>query len=482
MLVAEGIGKRFGATVALNEVGFTAEAGQVLAIVGENGSGKSTLMRILKGELLPDSGTVQLAGKPIASNDPRVLLVHQELAQCPHLTAAENIFLGLERGFTFSPKRRILEAQQILNDLGFDHISASAIAGTLPVSSRQVLEIARSIAQNAPLVLLDEPTSSLTSEEKTKLFRLIGRLREEGRLVVYISHFLEEVREISDQVLILRDGERILQQATGTLTDEQIVTAMVGRTISEIFPRSHRGYAPDAGLAPSIDVSGVSQADGRLNEVTLQAFPGEVLGIAGLQGSGRTELLRAIMGLDKVASGSITVQGNAVTHPTASWQQRVGFVSEERKVDGVHLDLSLTENVHLPSRRGMMVKDRVEDLAADDWLKRLSTKYAGTQNRVRELSGGNQQKVAFARLLNADCEVFLLDEPTRGIDIGSKTDLYREIDRVANEGKTVLMAGSYLPELLGICDRIAVMSRGSLVSVQRASTATPESILKDCLA
>ncbi len=482
MLVAEGIGKRFGATVALNEVGFTAEAGQVLAIVGENGSGKSTLMRILKGELLPDSGTVQLAGKPIASNDPRVLLVHQELAQCPHLTAAENIFLGLERGFAFSPKRRIQQAQQILNDLGFDHISASAIAGTLPVSSRQVLEIARSIAQNAPLVLLDEPTSSLTSEEKNKLFRLIGRLREEGRLVVYISHFLEEVREISDQVLILRDGERILQQATGTLTDEQIVTAMVGRTISEIFPRSHRGYAPDAGLAPSIDVSGISRADGRLKEVTLQAFPGEVLGIAGLQGSGRTELLRAIMGLDKVASGSIKVQGNAVTHPTASWQRRVGFVSEERKVDGVHLDLSLTENVHLPSRRGMMVKDRVEDLAADDWLKRLSTKYAGTQNRVRELSGGNQQKVAFARLLNADCEVFLLDEPTRGIDIGSKTDLYREIDRVANEGKTVLMAGSYLPELLGICDRIAVMSRGSLVSVQRASTATPESILKDCLA
>lgn len=482
MLVAEGIGKRFGATVALSGVGFTANAGEVLAIVGENGSGKSTLMRILKGELLPDSGTVKLEGLPVAPNDPRVLLVHQELAQCPHLTAAENIFLGLERGFGFSPKRRTQEAQRILNDLGFDHISAGALAGSLPVSSRQVLEIARCIAQNAPLVLLDEPTSSLTSEEKSKLFRLINRLKTEGRLVVYISHFLEEVREVSDQVLILRDGERILQQSTASLTDEEIVSAMVGRTISEVFPRSQRGHAPDSGNAPSVVLESLSRNDGRLKGVSLQAFPGEVLGIAGLQGSGRTELLRAIMGLDRVASGSVKVKGKAVMNPTASWKQHIGFVSEERKVDGVHLDLSLTENVHLPSRKGVVVKDRIEESSADEWLKRLSTKYAGPQSRVRELSGGNQQKVAFARLLHADCDVFLLDEPTRGIDIGSKTDLYREIDRVANEGKTVLMAGSYLPELLGVCDRIAVLSRGTLVSVQRAAEATPESILKDCLA
>jgi len=482
MLVAEGIGKRFGATVALKEVGFTASAGQVLAIVGENGSGKSTLMRILKGELLPDSGTVQLEGRPVEPNDPRVLLVHQELAQCPHLTAAENVFLGLERGFGFSPKRRIAEAQQILNDLGFDHIPASAIAGSLPVSSRQVLEIARSIAQNAPLVLLDEPTSSLTSEEKAKLFRLIERLKGEGRLVVYISHFLEEVREVSDQVLILRDGERILQQPTASLDDEEIVTAMVGRTISEVFPRSARGFAPDSGQTPSVDLAGVTRADGRLKNISLQAFPGEVLGIAGLQGSGRTELLRTVMGLDRVTSGSVLVRGRAVLNPTDSWQRQVGFVSEERKVDGVHLDLSLTENVHLPSRKGVVVADAKEHQAADDWLKRLSTKYASSHSRVRDLSGGNQQKVAFARLLHADCDVFLLDEPTRGIDIGSKTDLYRQIDRVANEGKTVLMAGSYLPELLGVCDRIAVLSRGSLISIQKASEATPESILRDCLA
>lgn len=475
MLEVTGVRKTFGATVALDAIAFTARPGHVLAIVGENGSGKSTLMRALAGETTPDLGQVTLDGRPVQKSDHRVFLVHQELTLCPHLTGAENIFLGLEKGILFSPAKRITAARKILEKLGFGHIDPSVRTGSLPVSQRQVLEIARAEARQAKVVLFDEPTSSLTASDKEKLYDLVSRLRERGLIILYISHFLEEVRAVSDEVLILRDGVKTAESAIGQITDDQILEHMVGRKISEVFPRSDR--TPGEII---LDLEGVTAKADRAKNVSLQVRRGEVVGLAGLNGAGRTELMRSIMGLDAVTSGRVKVKGNAPGGVGRMWSQGAGYVSEERKVDGLVIDLSIAENVDMPARRGLFRNPKVQAEKSKKWVEALRVKCETPDQPVGSLSGGNQQKVAFARLLHAECDLFLLDEPTRGIDVGSKADLYRQIDEAAARGCGILMTSSYLPELLGICDRIGVMNRGSLVSLVPASEATEASLLKDC--
>lgn len=474
MLEVKGVRKAYGATVALDGVSFKADPGRVLAIVGENGSGKSTLMKVLAGETLPDEGSVSWQGR--TGQAEKFFLVHQELTLCPHLTGAENIFLGLEKGFFFSPTKRIKAAKEILQKLGFGHIDPSVKTGSLPVSQRQVLEIARAEARNASIILFDEPTSSLTASDKEKLYELVARLKESGKLVLYISHFLEEIRAVSDDIVILRDGAKVAEGLIAEISDDEILQHMVGRKISEIFPRSER--LPGEVI---LDLNSVFAKNDKAKDVSFQVRRGEVVGLAGLNGAGRTELLRAIMRLDPILTGSVKVKGSGIPKVSQMWSNGAGYVSEERKIDGLVLDLTIAENIDLPAKRGLTRNPAKQSQATQKWVEAMRVKCENSDQKVGSLSGGNQQKVAFARLLHADCDLFLLDEPTRGIDVGSKADLYRKIDEAAARGCGILMTSSYLPELLGVCDRIGVMNRGSLVSLVNANEATQASLLRDCL-
>lgn len=476
MLSVTGLSHAFGPTVALQGVDFSALPGRVLAVVGENGSGKSTLLKILAGELRPRSGTVSWQGKPLGFPSP-VLLVHQELALCPDLTAAENVFLGLKRGPRYSASELQAKAQEILTGMGFPEINPSQVTRSLSVSQRQVLEIARSEARNAPVILLDEPTSSLTEADKAKLYTLIHRLKERGRVILFVSHFLEEVREVADDLLILRDGERVATGELSAFSDAEIVHHMVGRSVDDFFPRSEHPRGE-----PLLTLSHMTGQNHTPRNVSLEVCRGEVVGVTGLNGAGRTELLRTIFGLRRVVSGAIKVKQLPHLSPHAHWKSRTGFVSEERKLDGLAVDLSIAENLTMPTRSGLLSSPNRAAKASLPWIGVLGVKCHDPRQPVSSLSGGNQQKVAFGRLLHADCDLLLLDEPTRGIDVGSKIELYRQIDAAALRGCAVLMTSSYLPELLGVCDRIAVMNRGTLAGVHDARTVQATTLMKESIA
>lgn len=474
MLEAVGLHKSFGTTHAARNVSFAAHPGRVLALVGENGSGKSTIMRMVASELAPDEGSVLWNGQRLSTND--ALLVHQELAICPHLTAGENMFLGTIRGFGNNPKRLAQLARTILEDLGFHDIDPAKTAERLSVSQRQVIEIARSVVRDAPIILLDEPTSSLSETDKAKLYALIRRLKGAGKTILFISHFLEEIREVSDDALILRDGEAVIQAPIESLSNDDIVRHMVGRDITELFPRSARTVGD-----PILSLTDLTGQAGKPVHINLELRRGEVLGIAGLNGAGRTELLRTIMHLRAKQSGSCKVGAYSPKSIREMWRHGVGFVSEERKIDGLATDLSVGENLTMPTRVGIFNKPRQESEHAHHWIRELGVACQHPDQKLSSLSGGNQQKVALARLLHARCDIFLLDEPTRGIDIASKAEIYRQIDHAAKEGAAILMASSYLPELLGTCDRIAVMRQGELVRIFDAHAVTSEQLIMECV-
>ncbi|HWA87430.1 MAG TPA: sugar ABC transporter ATP-binding protein [Opitutus sp.] len=469
-LQLSGIRKRFGATIALAGVDFAVGTGEVHALVGENGAGKSTLMKILSGVHQPDAGSMTLDGQPFAPCDPLdgrrsgVLMVNQELAIAPHLTVVENIVLGAEpaRGLLRHAEARRI-ATEALAQLGRPDISLGARAGDLSVAAQQLVEIARALALGCRVLVLDEPTSSLAKRDVENLFRLVRRLRDQGQSIIYISHFLEEVQALSDRYTVLRDGASVATGATAATTADELARLMVGRQVDELYVRSPR--EPGEVILAVDDLAG----DRRPALASLELHRGEVLGIAGLIGAGRSELLRAIFALDPVRHGNVRV-GAAFgpASPARRWAQGVGLLSEDRKAEGLALNLTLSENITLPRLRWW---SRPSALAADTagWIERLGVRCAGPTQPVGELSGGNQQKVALARLLRNDAHVLLLDEPTRGIDIGAKQNIYRLIDDLANTGRAVLMVSSYLPELLGQCDRIAVMCRGVLGPARPAS-------------
>lgn len=460
-----GVRKRFGATQALAGVTLSVAPGEVHALVGENGAGKSTLMKILAGVHAPDAGEMWLDGRPFAPADPLdarragIVMVHQELAIAPHLTAAENIVLGAEpvRGGLIRPAELRRVAHDALAQLGRADLPLDAPAGALSVADQQMLEIARALALGCRVLVLDEPTSSLTRADAERLFALVRRLREQGRSVIYISHFLEEVQAISDRYTVLRDGATVGSGRTSATTPAELARLMVGRDVSELYVRSPR--APGAVALELRDFTGEHYPLG----AALTLRRGEVLGLAGLVGAGRTELLRAVFGLDAVRRGELRVgawSGRGLT-PPAAWARRIGFVSEDRKTEGLALALSVAENATLATLPRFL-RPAAQAAAARRWIERLGIRCSDPAQPVAELSGGNQQKVAVARLLHHDVDVLLLDEPTRGIDVGAKQTLYRLIDELAAAGKAVLLVSSYLPELLGTCDRIAVMCRGVL--------------------
>lgn len=475
-LVMQGVRKRFGSTVALDGVDLQLTSGEVLALIGENGAGKSTLMKILSGALQPDEGSVTLFGEtyqpdsPAAGRSAGIGMIYQELSLAPHLSVEENILLGIEpvTGPWIQRAERRRMASAALEELGVSDIPLTARAGDLSPARSQMVEIARSIASGCRILIFDEPTSSLTQDDMEKLFRLIRTLRDHGRSIIYISHFLEEVKAVSDRFAVLRDGCSIGDGNTVDTGTDRMAAMMVGREISDLYPRSPRLQGD-----PLLTLDHV-QAPPRLRNVSLTLHRGEVLGIAGLVGAGRTELLRAVMGLDPIIEGRINVDGRALIGSVHErWNEGLGMISENRKEEGLALNLSITDNLTLTALHargpiGLLSPARLSR-DAQQQAAALQLKYRSVQAPVQSLSGGNQQKVAIGRLLHHGSDVLLMDEPTRGIDIGSKAEIYKLIDQLTlgdpEHGippKAVLMVSSYLPELLGVCDRIAVMCKGVL--------------------
>jgi ribose transport system ATP-binding protein len=487
LLRIDGVHKRFGPTVALDGVGFELLRGQVHALIGENGAGKSTLMNVLAGALQPDSGVIEVDGRPYRPSSPLdasrqgIALIHQELSLCPHMTVTENIVMGREPSRFGLVDRAAAEAtaRDLVANFPHPELTPHRLVGDLPLAAQQVVEICRALASNCRILLMDEPTSSLQRADVERLFDLIHRLRSQGLGIVYISHFLEEVREIADVYTVLRDGRSVAHGAIADCTNQQLVAHMVGRPVENLFPARSRRQPGDVVLR--VDRL---EAPPAVRSASFELRRGEVLGIAGLMGSGRTEMVRAIFGLDPIAGGEVTVTG-AGALSSGSIPSRlvrgIGYLSEDRKGEGLALTMSLADNITMTRldacARGGFIRLADQREQAWRWMQALGVKAQTPRQPAVTLSGGNQQKVALARLLHQQADVLLLDEPTRGIDIGSKAQIYEVIARAADEGKAVLVVSSYLPELFGLCDRLAVMSRGRLTPARPIEDWTPESVL-----
>jgi ribose transport system ATP-binding protein len=485
LLRMTNISKHFGATRALNGVSLEVRPGEVLALLGENGAGKSTLMKILSGAQPPDSGSMELEGVPYRPRSPAsarragVAMIYQELNLAPHLSVEDNIMLGQEvsRGGWLLRGEQRPRVRRALALLGHPDLRPDTPVRQLSVAAQQLVEIARALVMDARVIVFDEPTSSLTSQDVERLFDVIRRLRQRGIGVVYISHFLEEVRQICDTYSVLRDGRSVGKGTLAGATESEIVSLMVGRSVEELFPQVP--HVPGEVLLNVEGLSGSRVPKG----VSLQVRAGEILGITGLVGAGRTEFLRCLFGLDAVRSGGVTMAEVPLPASTrGAIEAGLGYVSEDRKGEGLAQQQSIVDNLTLtrlaPYSRWGFLNLRCRRNAAQDWMRTLQVKARDPNQQISELSGGNQQKVALARILHQRARVLLLDEPTRGIDVGTKAEIYRLMGQAAAEGRAILFISSYFTELLAVCDRIAVMSRGRLRRVRPAHDWTEHSILQ----
>jgi ribose transport system ATP-binding protein len=483
------IHKRFGPTVALDGVNLELRPGEVHALIGENGAGKSTLMNVLAGLIQADEGEMSVEGAAYVPTNPLdarargIGLIHQELSLFPHLSVAENIMMGIEpsRFGVLDEKGIAQRTSEVLATFHHPEITPAARVSSLSIAARQIVEICRAIAARARIILMDEPTSSLQRDDVQHLFSVIRKFRDQGIAVIYISHFLEEVREIADTFTVLRDGRSVATGAIASVTDEELISQMVGRSISSLFPR--RTERPQTSET-ILDVRDLSAPN--LKHATFQLRRGEIFGVAGLMGSGRTELIRSLFAIDKPLGGSIEISGKTIAAGSGTTARRLsqkfGYLSEDRKGEGLAVTLSIADNVTMTrfaacSRAGWLnlAQQRKQTRAV---TASLSVKARAAEQQVATLSGGNQQKIALARLLHQDADILLLDEPTRGIDIGSKAIVYKTIAECADKGKAVLMISSYLPELFGMCDRLAVMSRGRLSPARPINEWTPETVMQ----
>ncbi len=481
-----GIKKSFGATRALRGVSLEVTPGEVHALIGENGAGKSTLMKILSGAHRADEGAMELASQPYAPANPHdarlkgVAMIYQELNLALHLTAQENILLGAESaraGWIDRPASRE-RARAALAQLGHGDLDLDRPAGSFSIATQQVIEIARALLTNPKVLIMDEPTSSLTQADTERLFETIGRLRGQGVSIIYISHFLEECRRVADRFTVLKDGESVGSGEMRGASLDHIVTLMTGREVKDLYPHTQHALG-EVVLA----VKAVRRAP-RLKRGSFQLRAGEIFGLAGLIGAGRTDLLRATFGLDQLQAGEVCVVGSpaAAATPRARWAQGIGFLSENRKEEGLMLTQSIADNITLTKQetfgRFGWINGRRQRATAQRWIEHLRVKCRDAAQPIRQLSGGNQQKVAIARLLEHPARIFLLDEPTRGIDVGSKAQIYELIGELASAGKAVVVISSYLPELLGLCDTIGVMCRGELCAVRPRAQWTEAEIMR----
>ena len=481
-----GVAKRFGPTVALGGVSLEVAPGEVHALIGENGAGKSTLMKVLSGAHQPDAGSLLLDGQPFKPSDPLharnsgVAMIYQELNLAPDLSVEENMLLGTEpqtMGWLRRGERRRL-AKRALEEIGQPDLPLDAPVRSLTIAQQQLVEIARALVGEPRVLIMDEPTSSLTRLDTENLFAVIERMSQRGVSVIYISHFLEECQRVASRFTVLRDGRSVGSGAMAGASLDEIIQLMVGRTVDEIYPHTSRAIGE-----PVLELRGVAGLV-KPSRVDLTLRAGEIVGLFGLVGAGRTETLRAVFGLDRLAKGSVSVFSHEATRSTPAKRlaNGVGLLSEDRKEEGLLLGRSIADNLTLtrlgPVTRLGIVNSSAQAAAAGKWMDRLDVKALDAAQPVGELSGGNQQKIALGRLLHHEANILLLDEPTRGIDVGSKAQIYRLMNDLAGRGKAVIFVSSYLPELLGVCDRIGVMCRGELSEVRPVADWSESAIIR----
>ncbi len=483
----EHISKSFPGVKALDDVTFEVGRGEIHALVGENGAGKSTLMKILTGALRPDEGRILLRGEPVRIDNPSdaqalgISIIYQELSLIPYLTVGQNIFLGREpRGFLpgFIDWRELYgRAQALLDQFGLD-IDARTEVRFLSIAEQQMAEVAKALSLNADLIAMDEPTSSLTERETEVLFDLMRSLRDEGVSIIFISHRLSEIFEVCDRITVLRDGKLIGTAPTAELTEDEVVSMMVGREIDEMFPRT----ATERGRVV-LEVSGLSDGD-ELQSVSFKLHSGEILGVAGLVGAGRTALAETLFGIRHPVAGEVRIEGERVTinSPQKAIELGMGFVPEDRKQQGLFLNMAVRENIVISDLDEVaswgFLKFREVERLAQDYVNRLDVRTPSLRQRVRNLSGVNQQKVVIARWLTLKPRVLILDEPTRGIDVGTKAEIYHLLNQLARQGVAVLVISSELPEVLGISDRILVMHEGRITATLNRDEATQDAIMR----
>ena len=487
LLRMEGISKRFPGVKALDNVNLEVKAGTVHALMGENGAGKSTLMKCLFGIYNKDAGHIYLDGKEIdfksskEALDNGVAMVHQELNQALKRNVVDNIWLGRYpkvAGLMVNEHKMRVDTEAIFKELGIN-VDLYRIMGDMPVSQRQMVEIAKAVSYNSKVIVFDEPTSSLTEEEVEHLFEIINMLRDKGVGIIYISHKMAEIKRISDEITIMRDGQWVATKPAAELEMNDIIRLMVGRELTNQFPEKTNTIGD-----VSLRVENLTGQYNHLDDVTFEAHKGEVLGIAGLDSSGRTETLESIFGLRERKRGTITLNGKKCTNRNAGESIKNGFalLTEERRATGIFGVLSIKENTVISSlkrhkRFGVYLSEKSQREDTQYYIDAMRTKTPSQDTKIRTLSGGNQQKVIIGRWLLTDPDVLLLDEPTRGIDVGAKYEIYQLILDLANKGKTVLMVSSEMPELLGVCDRIIVMSGGKVAGEVDARNTSQEEIM-----
>jgi ribose transport system ATP-binding protein len=480
------IKKTYPGVVALNDVSLNFYAGEVHAIVGENGAGKSTLIKVLTGAVTPTAGEIFFNGEQLKNNSPQkslaagIVAIYQEFNLFPFLSVAENVFYGSypQKGLVVDFKKMDKLTRDLMQELNVV-IDPAIQVRELSVGYQQIVEIAKAISHNAKVLIMDEPTAPLTEREVDSLFTIVRRLKSHGVALIYISHRLEEIFNISDKVSVFRDGNHIKTMATKDTNTDELVKLMVNRELGQQYP--DKSYARGEGI---LEVRGLNS--GLLKDISFTAYRGEILGFAGLVGAGRTEVARAIFGADRITSGEIFLHGKPlrIKSPVDAIKAGIGLIPEDRKQHGILLGMTVKENITYANMKGIstwgILNNRQDNLTGEKYKNILKIKATSIRQVAKDLSGGNQQKIVLAKWLFTNCEVIFFDEPTRGIDVGAKQEIYMLMKRLVEDGKVVIMISSDMPELLGMADRIIVMREGRITGMMPCKEASQEVILKLC--
>ena len=485
-VVMKGITKSFGTNYVLRGVDFTIKAGEVHALMGENGAGKSTLMNILTGLHKPDAGEILIDGTQKQFDSPKeaekfgLSFIHQEMNTWPEMTVVENLFLGNEIknaiGWIDNKKMRAL-AIETFRELGVS-LNLDEEVKNLSVGQQQMIEIAKSLLSDGEVIIMDEPTAALTEREIEVLFRIIQNLKQKNVAIIYISHRMEEIFKISDRITVMRDGVSVDTKRTANTSNDEVVRKMVGRDLADYYP------AKTSKIGPIVFEAKKLSSERKFQDVSFHVKAGEIVGFSGLMGAGRTEIMRSIFGIDPLDSGEMYLEDKKITisTPNDAIRQGIGFLTENRKEEGLILDYSISENISLPSIDGFRKNGLIDTQAEKDFvellMERLQVKAEGCDDIVSGLSGGNQQKVVLAKWIGIGSKVLILDEPTRGVDVGAKREIYQLMNELADRGVAIVMVSSDLPEVLGVSDRIVVVHEGKISGELQRGEATEEKIMK----
>lgn len=482
------IQKSFGDNSVLRGISLTIEPGEIVALAGENGAGKSTLMKILSGALHPDSGQILVDEQPVTFHTPQdamaynIRMIYQEMNLIRDLTVAENLFLVDEKKkygrLLTSKKKMIADARAFLGEMGLN-IDPSVPVSNLAVAEQQMVEISKSLVKEVKLLIMDEPTAALNKEETDQLFDQIRRLKQKGISVIYISHRIDEIFQLADRIVVLRDGQLVLEESISNVTQDQIVTSMVGKQLENFYPKEHNA---DSSIT-QFEVKGLTR-EPYFRDVSFHIAKGEVLGVSGLLGSGKTELLKALFGDLKVDSGTMAVNGKTIKikKPMEAIKQGISYLTADRKQEGLIMDLSIYHNLSLSSLKQFigglgLVNRKKEQKVSDQFIEQVNVKASSPHLTVRSLSGGNQQKVVFGRWMMTHPIVFIMEEPTRGVDVGAKSEIYRVMNDLTEQGISILMVSSDIPELVAMSDRVIVLREGQMIQELNGESITQHNIL-----